>query len=722
MSIALADRSVAHQRNSRYTKPRMVKRPKRKSMINKLRNADFSAGRTSPIGWVFRAGKPAVSFARDTSNGIVLRSQVDSARGELSQSVSCKPGKSYRVECDIVCDLKPTPSDGGFRLGVEFFGDPDSPRRIWAAPVITANSILNVRMYAHAREHAKALKINLSLENAIGAVTILEARVIQILTPEEESHPLAMPPPWFLHKKPRACSKVRVVSSDSRGEAITEILRVALGKSAVSLSSQKDWSEDAAKFDAHIFLHSTPPRGIRRLQNLVDLARDRVVIISLPAFAAIAGSAVKLRRVEQKDDPIHARVDFSAYPTAGFALHDAFPYAWSGRTRGSFVQQHFRGTPELRSYCVQNQFEVLLSSMCDKESTSYQPIALFRATDAGALFVIDLDPLCEPCSTFGEINLAARLLLAMLGHIEVGLGQFALPPRSEETAAEFIWEAERRLDTIVVHTTNGAATRNAGRCTVAIGEEDHSYGLPMVARPILMLRSGLNEGEFESVNTAWIWLKQLLRAEPQVCPYAETLLRRFRPAWLPIAATIIHPMGSKKENARRAVAIESPSLKKLGALVDVVAAQVDQPRIILHEKSKLRSHFEQWLPRLWNAVGPQRHFTYGPTAQTEQGRYLDYKWHWRCHTPELAFDSNYFHDPMSHFVLETGGETCRVEFPGGGPEQAARSIERSDLAATCIELTVGMLLGLVAVNRRYAKVNLQGHGAIEPGGAVALAR
>jgi hypothetical protein len=77
-------------------------------------------------------------------------------------------------------------------------------------------------------------------------------------------------------------------------------------------------------------------------------------------------------------------------------------------------------------------------------------------------------------------------------------------------------------------------------------------------------------------------------------------------------------------------------------------------------------------------------------------------------------------EPIHHSVLEQGGDAIRIELPTFESDSIAHSIYHSHLAVTTLEQTIGLLFGLIAVNRTPRPISLAGLGTIKPGDTLVL--
>ncbi len=692
--------------------------------VNKIRNADFSAGSALPSHWEWNAATPGMRWERVTDDaaddGRTMTITSDTTEGYAfwSQEVACKGGEYYRVDATVRCDLSPVGDRDGFVLRVEPLtaGDPGDGQ--WFTPGVgRAEDATTVRAVFDAPKGTRRVRISVGIVNASGRAEFGAVRFIPILEPDAACHLLAVPPPSTAYLPPCVAKKVLVCSETACDRSVTGLLSEYFGGSNVRTGRPSELRPSAVREDALLLPDPIPPPGIRSLASLKRLAKDRVVVISLPAFATLSRGAAMLRRIEQPDDPIHAKVVFANYVTHGFALHDVFPHAGEGRAAGSFVQNQYRKTRALGEFCDRHGFVTLLNSMCDKDATSDQPICLYKTTDGGGLFVFDLEPLEATGSSFGEPTLGVYLLLSILGQTQAGLGQFVAPVRKKAQFRDLIREAGVRFKEFIVHDADVPADEVTEQL-VTIGREDESFGLPLRPKPVIIVRSGLNSGDVDSVYGAFIWFKNLIRSEPYPCPYTQALASRFRLAWIPSAAPWEASDGwCRGGHAPRETTIEMDGTE-VAALIDIVSRPVNRVRVVLPRDDGPYQRYVTWLPRLIDSFAPGRYFA--PTAGEGAG-FADrsrFAWQRVRHDLEVVADADEFTEDAHRDVLAIGGHVVRIELPGNDADFVANSIQRTDLAATLLEQVVGLQYGLIAVNRYGSSVRFDGFRPVGPGEAL----
>lgn len=695
-----------------------------KRSVNTLRNPDFQKGKASPRGWVWESTAPGAYWRRyPSSPGISITSDAVEGTSRLSQTVVCKPGEWYRVEATVTADLVAGDESGGLFLGLQPLKDGLPEGISLATPgVHGASEPIALRAYYQAPVDVRRLKFSVGLVNAKGTAAIHQARFIRIIEPEEEAHLLAIPPPRSSLRSPREVKHVCICAGNAATRRISTLLAKCLGDRNASMLSPAEFRPDKLEADALLLPDEKPPAGLRSLATLMKLAADRIVIISLPAFARLTRGKLVVRRIEQEDDPIHARVVHASYATHGFALRDTFPYAWGGRRAGSFVQQQFRKTVELSRFCRKHGLAPMLHSMCDRDVTSDRPICLHKMTSHGGLFVLDIEPAEEAGSTLGEPNLAMHLLLSILGHAHVGLGQYAVPHRDEGEFRGLIRETAERFPHFVVHDAD-VPVDEVTEQLVTIGRDDQSFGLPLKPKPLILVRSGLSAGDVESVYGAFLWFKQLVRTQPYPCPYANELISQFRLAWVPCMATWESHRGWQRSCAPplRPMTLELEDAE-IAAMIDIVARPINRVRIVLDGDAAAYSHYSTWLPRLSRTFPPGRYFSKNVAAGDGFMHRDGFAWRHGEQDVEVVVDSAAFADDIHREAIEAGGRIIRTEVPGWDADFSAQSIQRTDLTATLLEQVIGLQYGLIAVNRGTAAAQLDGYPPVAAGAALIVDR
>ncbi len=695
--------------------------------VNKIRNADFSRGRPAPVHWQWRATAPGARWERGgngpsgNAGGITIFTESAEGRTLWSQEVACKGGEFYRADVTLRCNLSGT-GYTGFVLTVEPIVAGRRWERPWMTPALRrADGSVTIRAFFEAPSDVRRVRLSVGVIEASGRVDIETVRFTPILEPDAVSHILALPPPPSAHPQRCVAGGVCICSDAVDDRPISGLLAEYFGRSKVHTLSPAELRPDAVRADALLLPDPTPPPRIRSLAALKRLARDRIVVVSLPAFAALSGGAAMLRRIEQVDDPIHAKVTVADHATRGFALHDVFPYAWAGRAAGSFAQNQFRKTNTFAAFCHRHHFVTMMTSMCEREATSDQPICLQRPTEGGGLFVLDIEPVEASSSSLGEPTLAMHFLLSILGQTQASLGQFVVPARKEVQFRDLIRETAVRVEQFVVHDADVPADEVTEQL-VTIGPEDGSYGPPLRPKPVILVRSGLTSGDVESAYGAFIWFKELVRPEPYLCPYAQALASQYRFAWIPSAARWEWGDGWRRSERRPSCTTIEMEGAKVAALIDLVSRPINRVRVVLARNDEFYGRCAVWLPRLFGAFKPGRYFA---LAVPEGDAFCDrsrFAWRRVQHNLEVVADETAFTDQAHRDALAAGGRVIRLELPGGDADFVANSIQRTDLAATLLEQVIGLQYGLIAVNRQAATVRFDGFPPVGPGKALIVIR
>ncbi|MCH7839181.1 MAG: hypothetical protein IID38_02950 [Planctomycetes bacterium] len=709
--------------------------------VNKIRNADFSRGRADPTGWVWKASNKSVKWLRGESDGSLPSGSRDSnesgskpakdcvgiailagpraGSADWSQTVVCRPGQYYRIEADVACELEAAGESDGFVLSVQPIQDGKPVGQQSVTPGLhAAETPTAVRTYYQVPPQIRRLRISVGLANARGKAWVGQVRFIRILEPDEVSHITAIPAPPLAERPPKTAGSVCICSEDAETRTITCLLREYYGESKVQTLQPSALKRGASKADALLLPDARPPSSIRSLGALLKLAADRIVVISLPAFAKLSKGALSLRRIEQEDDPIHAKVFYANHATRGFALQDTFAYAWAGRAAGSFVQNHFRKTPALEAFCKKHHLLTLLVSMCDREVTSDRPVCLYSQTSGGGLFVLDIEPLEAESSTMGEPALAMVFLLSVLGQAQTGLGQYAVPVRKEAELIQLVRDLSERFPEFVVHAASEPVLE-IGEQLVTIGREDQSYGLPLKPKPVILVRSGLTSGDAEGVYGALIWFKQFIRMPPHTCPYAQALASRFRLAWVPCSAAWDAQDGwaRRRRQPTRDVTLEFEDAE-VAALIDVVSRPINRARVIVPQESGGYERYLTWLPRLCASFRAGDYFA--PTVADGESLSRRDRCLWRHvqYDLQVVVDRSAFKSRIHQQAMAAGGQVVRIEVPAHDADFTAHSIRLTDLTATLLEHVIGLQYGLLAVNRRPGAVHFDGFPTVAPGDAL----
>ncbi|MEK6676721.1 MAG: hypothetical protein AABZ47_13845 [Planctomycetota bacterium] len=694
--------------------------------VNKLRNSDFSIGKLAPNGWTWSAKRGAMRWRRpdqDTSDptlGTILESQNAVGTATWSQVVTCKPGEFYHVAATLTCDLGSLDGDGGFVISIQPVVDGRRNGLPRLTPVLHRSSKpIDVRAYYEVPEGVRRVECSVGIHRARGWAHIQHVRFMEILEPDEESHLLTIPLPAHAVPPIKRSRSIVVVHDENALPVIMNLLSAYFGQQQVKGMLSKDGFQ-SCRADAILISTPKPPSTIRTVQDLERLAVDRLVVISLSAFAQLARGKLVVRRVEQVDDPIHAKVMFANAFTRGFALWDVFPYAWSGRKPGSFVQNQFRRSPEQEAFCRKHGYTTLLVSMCCQDVTSNRPICLFKMTDGGAVVLLDIDPVAETPTTYGESVSAVHWLLSILGHPQSHLGQYHVPSRREAGFRELIREMGQRFEALKVYD-DGGPVEEVHDQLVVIGGEEQSFGLPLMPKPAIVVRTGLRSGDAESIYGAFTWFKQLVRMPPHECSYARALASRFRLAWVPSSS------GWNEKDGIQAIEVSADGAPELdcepgqmAALIDIVSHSRNVIRVVVPARDSTYVLLARWLPSLFKAFRPGCEFLY--TVDENEGFADRDKFSWRPvnYSVRIEIDPSVFQDSVYQNVLSAGGQVIRLVVPGYDFDFKSYSVQRTDLVATLLEQIIGLQFGLLAVNRSSAPVHYDGFPIVAPGAALVV--
>ena len=697
--------------------------------VNLIRNPDFSMGKNQPRQWAWDAEPRPFTWQRglasqpDAKAGITISSKSPTGSGGFTQTIICKPGEQYRIEAVVSCDLVAKDETSGLILQVQPMKD-DKPfeRDARTVGLHRASNPTVLRAYLTAPDEIRRLSLCIGIVQATGWAEIHAVRVFRIIELEEESHPLALPAPAHILTVPKSVTKIGICADDPDQRPITNIMRSCVGTRRVRTAPLSQFGDLATSVDAVVLPGPKPPSSIRSVAALAKIAESKIVVISLPAFVALSKGGLRFRRVVQADDPICAQVVFANYATAGFALQDIFPFATEDLAEGTYAQNQFRIGKDSQSYCKRYDLETLLNSMCDKDSTSDKPIALFKLTKGGGLFVMDVDAAEDAGSTRDEPVLAVHLLLTVLGQATPGLGQFAAPMHDEPELRQHIRELSARFELIVLDEED-VPIEDLPRQLVSIGRDDQSFGLPLQPKPVIIVRSGLSAGDSASVYGALGWFKHIVRMPPYTCPYAETLASAFRLTWVPCAAPWEWHEGLQRSGRPpgEEMAIDTQT-GGVDALIDVVTCPGNLARVVLPAVGEEFDRYAHWIPQLQAAFPAGRYFSKDVPADENPADRDARRWSPLSYPISVEVDATLFESQPHRDVLATGGQTLRLEIPGSDANNTAHSIFRTDLAATLLEHVIGLRFGLLAVNRQNAPAQLERFAPVESGHALVVER
>jgi hypothetical protein len=196
---------------------------------------------------------------------------------------------------------------------------------------------------------ARRVEVRVGLLKAAGWARVLGVRLMEILEVDASSHVLAVPPPSYAEPAPQIVRRVTLSGCAEEWASLLEILRLRWGDSQVEVRPLARSGLERVRADAILVPGDSPPAGVTTVAQLEALARKRVVVVSIPAFTRLNGAPAAMRVIGQADDPMHASVEYGGFISAGFAMHDVFPFAGPGRTPGGFTQRQFASDRAVRA-------------------------------------------------------------------------------------------------------------------------------------------------------------------------------------------------------------------------------------------------------------------------------------------------------------------------------------------------------------------------------------
>jgi hypothetical protein len=686
--------------------------------LNRIRNAAFAYGTKQPRSWQWQSDSDDVQWQRTREPGrqtpqLVITSTVDTGRSTWSQRMRCKSNQWYRVEAKVTCVCNATDDNAGTVLWVTPINPSDERGdRIRLADVLTSVGPVTLRSYYKTPPNTKWLEVEIGLDRAGGSVTLHSVYVVENIEPDTCSHSLALPPPPYAYPAPRKVCRITVCDDAGEDRPLTAMLRKRFGRSAVRHVRSTTFRRDPPNSDAVIIASDSPPSDIRSLTALERLATGRVVIVSLHAFARMAGGDLRVRTVEQEDDPINAEVYWADFMTRGFALRDVFPLASTTSDPRIFRQQHIRRSAALNRLRKQRGYEVILRSMTDQDSTSEHPVCLYKPTDGGAVIVFDVAPVETLPTTCDEPNIAAYLLMNMLGVDQTSLGQYAAPVETEQQWIDILKEISTRYPALVL------TGKRREELFFELGTPVETLGLPKPRRPLLLIRTGLRGDDMAGIyGTLW-YLKQLVRTDPYGNAYVRNLVDRFRLAWIPLCAPW-QPIGSYESlPAGNADAVAEFETGAVAAVIDVTDAPRRQLRILYHSEDGDYARQASALPALAADFSAQRYFYRSVENGSPIGRRDELAWRFEKLIPHVAIEPRAFDTDFHCGAAEAGARLIRIEVPGSNVNFICNSIWRTDLAATTLEHVIGLQYGLLAANRLASRVTFDGYPPLRPGEAI----
>ncbi len=718
--------------------------------LNLVKNPRLSEGLRAPRGWRWMGDPGAVAWSREPSaNGqgpvMTLRARQSDAGGGWARRVRCKPNAHYRVEVVVSGSATRASSDGdssGFLLSIQPLRDGKPVDRACELPAPpTLDQPTRLRAYYRAPDDVRSLEVRVGLEpipmgvgqafqpvtdrlesrshtayqdgllaQTGGTVRIHEVMLFEILEPEAQSHVLACPPPPYAYPVPVRVQTICVCSGagDPRGNGsrpIRGLLAQRFGPRKVHGARPDGCSAGDLEADAVIFPDALP-RWASNLSALEKLASGHVVVVSLPEFARLAGDAVAVRTIRQADDPIHAKVAQGNFLTRGFCIGDVFPYAWRDGDARVFVQRHFRRTLAFKEYCRRHGFDTILLSVCNIDAATDCPMSLYKPTGGGGIVVLDIEPAEDTPTNFDEPDLAFYLLGNALGAEQNTLGQYVCPARTERELRDEVAEFGQRYDGLVVRGCDHPDKPRRDQL-VEVGGVVETFGLPIVRRPLVLIRTGLRGDDADGVYGTMLWLKNLVRPEPHVCPYGAELVSRFRLGWIPLCAEWHEAQGWRRPPDDAQLSMDADfEPETLAAVIDVTSTPRQEVRVVVNNE-QARSRWGQHLPELARRLIHNRFYYRAVPASCPVADRSAADWRLQALEPVVVADDTGVFDTEFHRRAGAAGATLvRLEFPGPLADLTAGSIWRTDLVAQTLEHVVGLLYGWIAMNRRDRAVRI----------------
>ena len=99
-----------------------------------------------------------------------------------------------------------------------------------------------------------------------------------------------------------------------------------------------------------------------------------------------------------------------------------------------------------------------------------------------------------------------------------------------------------------------------------------------------------------------------------------------------------------------------------------------------------------------------------------------FAWRHLSYEVQVVGDPTSFDRDAHRDVMKAGGDVVWIEIPGHDGDFTAHSIHRTDLTATLLEHVIGLQFGLIAVNRKTARAQLDALPPTATGEALILDR
>lgn len=688
--------------------------------LNRLRNPEFAEGARRPVGWTWCADSDSVTWMRGgrgeesvagerPPDGVLLTSLDEGASGYFTQRVRCKAEQWYRVEVVVSCACTTDDDDAGAVLRVRPHVDGAESDAACIAVVSRSTEPETMRGCYRTPPGARWLEIGIGIVKTQGQVRVHSALVIPNIKPEITSNPLALPPPPYAYPAPRKVRRVCVCDESGERRPLVALLRKRFGAGAVEHRRTRGLRLRDVTADALIVAGPRPPTVLRSLAALARAGADRMVILSLDAFADAADCGLRIRDVKQPDDPTLAKVVWANFITRGFALHDCCPWSSPAVDSRVYRQRHIRRSRGVNQLRRQHGYETVLVSVTDADATSDHPICLHKAVDGGGVIVLDVDAVETPPTTRDESGPAAFVLLNALGADQASLGQYTVPTDTEGRWYDLLSEFAQRYPPVRL------SGRDRHDMMLEVGVREEMLGLPTTSRPVLLIRSGLRGDDVAGMYGCMAYLKQLVRSQPHSNPYARALLAAFRLAWVPLCAPYQPHYASPApgpDNPEITGAFERGSI---AAVIDVTDAPRHALRVVYDREHAAYARHARLLPELAERFRAGRYFYRAVEEGQPTSRRDTAGWRRERLIPDVCVDADAFPTELHRCAADAGANLVRIELPGSVRDFVCHSIWRTDLAATTLEHVIGVHYGLLAVNRGSSRMIYDGHTPLNPG-------
>ncbi len=696
--------------------------PKMPETVNKIKNANFSEGTEQPRSWSWVSDTNEITWARapqeDGSSAIEITSTTAQGSACFLQPVRVKQSAWYRVEVVVTGDLNPD-CDGSAVLRVlSVDKDREELNLVTLAEMTRSCGPHTLRAYFQTAGNARTVLLQIGVQDIAGSLTVHSASFVDNIEPDSLSHPLALPPPPHACPAPRKVSKILVCDDDGEDRPLTAMLKKRFGRRAVTHAKAGSVKFSDVKADAVIIAGDKPLAGARTLSALERLAEQCIVVVSMTAFARVAGDGIETRTIEQSDDPLHACVREGNFITRGFALEDIFPFATKdahasgGSDHLTMTHRQFRKTGALTALIKKRGYLTVLESMTDRENTSHVPMCLYKPTEHGGLIVYDVEAVETLPTNRDEPNLAAFLLLNMLGTDQVSLGQYVVPLEMEKDFCALIKEFAIRYLVFEYHG------QDRNDMLLTLGKDTESVGLPIRERPLILLRSGLRGDDMAGIYGTFFYLKNLVRPDAYGTSYARDLVSRFRIAWAPLASPWQGEFWDDELYESGHDADGEFERGSIAAVIDVTDCDTNSPRVAFSGDTDGYRRSAETIPELAKAFGASSYFYRTVPRDVRLSCRSEMEWRFEDATPEVTVDPSAFDTPLHHHAAAAGAELIRIDVPASCGDFVANSIWRTDFVATTLEHVVGLQYGLLAMNRRSRPVAYDGHPPLKSGEAI----